>query len=127
MFGKNDLKHKALGTVFVGSFILVGKQLEPELRNLGASFNTQIPSRMRRLLTGSGTRCFWHHLPPELAAGKNYFDSSISCHFHFREDRPLMVHHFSSFGPADPMSSTGKVHAELTWVPPRQQEIQTRT
>lgn len=43
MFGKNDLKHKASWTVFVGSFILVGKQLEPEPRNPGASFNTQIP------------------------------------------------------------------------------------
>lgn len=43
MFGKNDLKHKAPWTVFVGSFILVSKQLESEPRNLGASFNTQIP------------------------------------------------------------------------------------
>lgn len=40
---------KPSGTLFVGSFILLGKQLEPEPRNPGSSFNAQIATRIREL------------------------------------------------------------------------------
>lgn len=53
---------KASWTLFVGAFILVGKQLEPELRNPGSSFNAQIPPRIREFWTG------WAHFAFDAAS-----------------------------------------------------------
>lgn len=91
--GRMMCSTKASWTRFVGAFILIGKQLEPEPKNPGSSFNAQIPARIRELWTGWGTLCFWRWLAPNLAAGRNYFDSSLSsCRFHFRGcKKSLMV------------------------------------